>query len=53
MRQDCVGQATAAFGLELLQGRVEAGVHYPVQLEAPTRASILANLKEGAFVWEL
>ena len=32
--EDCVGQATAAFALELLRGRVEAGVHYPVELGA-------------------
>lgn len=62
--EDCVGQATAAFGLELMRGRgaaageggeasVPAGVHFPAELGAEARANILAVAREKAFVWEM
>jgi saccharopine dehydrogenase-like NADP-dependent oxidoreductase len=65
--EDCVGQATAAFGLELMRGRcdnasrgergddpsVPAGVHFPAELGPTARANILRVAREKAFVWEL
>lgn len=61
--EDCVGQATAAFGLELMRGRggtggdgdssIPAGVHFPAELGAEARANILRVAKEKAFVWEM
>lgn len=55
--EDCVGQATAAFGLELLRERSEAtvapGVWYPAELGEGARASILQGARENAFIWEL
>ena len=51
---DCVGQATAAFGLELLRGdTIKPGVWYPAELGASARANILEVARERAFVWEL
>ena len=52
--EDCVGQATAAFGLELLRGdTIKPGVWYPAELGAAARANILEVARERAFVWEL
>jgi len=64
--EDCVGQATAAFGLELMRGRtagedadeaadatVPGGVHFPAELGEAARANILRVAKEKAIVWEL
>ena len=52
--EDCVGQATAAFGLELLRGdTIPAGVWYPAELGASARANILEVARERAFVWEV
>ena len=58
--EDCVGQATAAFGLELMRASgegeaasVPAGVHFPAELGDEARASILAVAREKAFVWEM
>ena len=45
--------ATAAFGLELLQGKVPAGVWYPAELDAANRQSILERAREDAFVWDM
>ena len=59
---DCVGQATAAFGLELLRGRgrsacgeatIEPGVWYPAELPAAIRSNILSVVKENALVWQM
>jgi len=49
----CVGLATAAFGVELLKGRVSPGVWYPAELPSSARASILATTREESIVWEL
>ena len=48
--EDCVGQATAAFGLELLgeEASVPAGVHFPAELGADARANILRVARENA-----
>ena len=60
--EDCVGQATAAFGLEVLRGRgqepaeaasVKPGVWFPAELGAEARGSILEIAKENAFIWEM
>lgn len=60
--EDCVGQATAAFGLELMRGRgdddgraasIPAGVHFPAELGQEARANILRIAREKAFVWEM
>ena len=51
--EQCVGQATAAFGLELLQGNVPPGVWYPAELGDEPRANILERAREDAFVWEM
>ena len=52
--EDCVGQATAAFGLELLRGdTIKPGVWYPAELGASARANILEVARERAFVWEV
>eukprot|EP00908_Phaeocystis_cordata_P018249 Transcript_2966.p2 GENE.Transcript_2966~~Transcript_2966.p2 ORF type:complete len:403 (+),score=152.63 Transcript_2966:33-1211(+) len=52
--EQCVGQATAAFGLELLRGgRVPPGCWFPAELSAEARASILGLVREDAFVWEV
>ena len=50
--EDCVGQATAAFGMELLRGTIEPGVWYPAELEAQARTNILARARENAILWE-
>ena len=52
--EQCVGQATAAFGLELLRGgRVPPGCWFPAELSGEARASILGLVREDAFVWEV
>ena len=66
--EQCVGLATAAFGLELLRGRtgtgegegeggsgetIAPGVWYPAELPSSARANIMAAAKEGAFLWEM
>eukprot|EP00438_Fugacium_kawagutii_P036190 Skav232977 [mRNA] locus=scaffold1735:449643:458779:+ [translate_table: standard] len=43
-RQDCVGLATAAFGLEVLEKRVDAGVWFPV---APGRQGQRSDGRAG------
>ena len=51
--EDCVGQATAAFGMELLRGGVAPGCWYPAELPVAARDRILAVVEEGAVVWEV
>jgi len=60
--EDCVGQATAAFAMELLRGRsglssaeqtIPAGVWYPAELQAMARNNILEVARENALVWEI
>ena len=61
--EDCVGQATAAFGMELLRGReggvegveatVEDGVWYPAELSETPRRNILEVARERTLVWEV
>ena len=60
--EDCVGQATAAFVLEMLRGRsgtasseqtIPAGVWYPAELQARARNNILSVVRENALVWEV
>ena len=60
--EDCVGQATAAFGLELMRGRggradeaasIPSGVHFPAEVGSEARANILKIAREKAFVWEM
>ena len=60
--EDCVGQATAAFAMEMLRGRagassaertISAGVWYPVELQAKARTNILEVARENALVWEI
>ncbi|MAD68628.1 MAG: hypothetical protein CMN92_04965 [Synechococcus sp. CPC100] len=60
--EDCVGQATAAFALELLRGRsglssaeqtIPSGVWYPAELQAKARSNILNVASEKALIWEI
>ena len=60
--EDCVGQATAAFALEILRGRshlssreptIPAGVWYPAELQTNARNHILKVARENALVWEM
>ena len=60
--EDCVGQATAAFALEILRGRsdlscsdptIPAGVWYPSELQPNARNNILQVARENALVWEM
>ena len=51
--EQCVGQATAAFGLELLRGDVAPGVWYPAELDSASRGNILQKAREDAIVWEM
>ena len=60
--EDCVGQATAAFCMELLRGReaakseaatIDPGVWFPVELEARARNNILNVAKEKALIWQI
>mmetsp|Transcript_14947 Transcript_14947/g.20790 ORF Transcript_14947/g.20790 Transcript_14947/m.20790 type:complete len:108 (-) Transcript_14947:51-374(-) len=49
----CVGQATAAFAIEVLKGRVQSGVQFPVELSDDNVDSILARVKDGALTWQV
>lgn len=51
--EQCVGQATAAFGLEILKGTVRPGVWYPAELAKEARSHIFDRVREDAIVWEL
>ena len=51
--EECVGLATAAFALEVIGGGVPAGVHFPAELPAAARGSILEKVREDAIVWEV
>ena len=60
--EDCVGQATAAFALELLRGRmagstdpamIPAGVWFPAELNPIARRNILEVVRQKALIWEL
>ena len=58
--EDCVGQATAAFGMELLRGKgatgdptIGPGVWYPAELQADARSNILAVARQKTLVWEV
>ena len=51
--EDCVGQATAAFGMELLRGGIAPGCWYPAELPVAARDRILAVVEDGAIVWEV
>jgi len=60
--EDCVGQATAAFAIEMLRGRpglspaeqtIPAGVWYPAELQAKARNNILQVVSEKALLWEI
>lgn len=50
--EDCVGLGTAAFALEVLQGRVPSGVSFPVEMTA-NRREILRRVRQGTILWEL
>lgn len=60
--EDCVGQATAAFALEVLRGRssgspgastIPAGVWFPAELKPAARRNILEVVRQKALIWEL
>jgi len=60
--EDCVGQATAAFAIEMLRGcpglsaaeqTIPAGVWYPAELQAKARSNILQVASEKALLWEI
>ena len=60
--EDCVGQATAAFALEVLRGRISgstgpatisAGVWFPAELNSLARRNILEAVRQKALIWEL
>jgi hypothetical protein len=53
--EQCVGLATAAFALEMLnkQQTVQHGVWFPSELGEEARKNILEVSKEDAFVYEL
>jgi hypothetical protein len=60
--EDCVGQATAAFALEMLRGRtsgstgassIPAGVWFPAELNPVARRNILEVVRQKALIWEL
>ena len=60
--EDCVGQATAAFALELLRGRtsrstgsstIPVGVWFPAELNSVARRNILEVVRQKALIWEL
>ncbi|CAJ1360976.1 unnamed protein product [Effrenium voratum] len=50
--EDCVGLATAAFGLEVLQQKVPPGVWFPAEMSA-NRASIFRRVRHGSILWEM
>ena len=60
--EDCVGQATASFALEVLRSRISgstdtstipAGVWFPSELNVLARRNILEVVRQKAFIWEL
>jgi len=51
--EQCVGQATAAFALEVLRGTVAPGVWFPAELQKEARANILEAAREDSIVYEL
>ena len=60
--EDCVGQATAAFAVELLKGRADCscddvtihpGVWFPAELNATARSNVLSVVKQKALLWEM
>ena len=59
---DCVGQATAAFALEVLRGRISgstdtstipSGVWFPAELKPAARRNILEVVRQEALIWEV
>ncbi|CAE7801719.1 unnamed protein product [Symbiodinium sp. CCMP2592] len=50
--EDCVGLATAAFGLEVLQGQVPPGAWFPAEMAA-NRARIFQRVRHGSINWEM
>lgn len=50
--EDCVGLATAAFGMEILRDRVPSGVWYPVEMVG-NRASIFEAVNRETILWEM
>mmetsp|Transcript_20887 Transcript_20887/g.29482 ORF Transcript_20887/g.29482 Transcript_20887/m.29482 type:complete len:452 (-) Transcript_20887:2416-3771(-) len=54
--EQCVGLATAAFILELLNSskieKIKPGVYYPAELPLESRERILEQVKRDAIVWE-
>ena len=60
--EDCVGQATASFALEVLRSRISgstdtstipAGVWFPSELNVLARRNILEVVRQKALIWEL
>jgi len=53
--EQCVGLATAAFVLELIETgneQIKPGVYYPAELPLESRQRILERVKRDAIVWE-
>lgn len=50
--EDCVGLATAAFALEVLQQRVPAGVWFPAEMGG-NREAILKRARKESLLWEV
>eukprot|EP00547_Thalassionema_nitzschioides_P002827 CAMPEP_0194222392 /NCGR_PEP_ID=MMETSP0156-20130528/32836_1 /TAXON_ID=33649 /ORGANISM="Thalassionema nitzschioides, Strain L26-B" /LENGTH=448 /DNA_ID=CAMNT_0038953163 /DNA_START=17 /DNA_END=1363 /DNA_ORIENTATION=- len=54
--EQCVGLATAAFIIEILQSgemaKIKPGVYYPAELPLSSRESILEQVKRDAIVWD-
>jgi len=53
--EQCVGLATAAFILELIEtgnDQIKPGVYYPAELPLESRERILERVKRDAIVWE-
>ncbi|CAE7457922.1 unnamed protein product [Symbiodinium natans] len=50
--EDCVGLATAAFCLEVLQDKVPPGAWFPAEM-ARNRASIFHRVRKGSINWEM
>jgi len=51
--ENCVGIATAAFGMELLKGSIKPGVHLPPALWGETGRKILERVRRESDVWEV
>jgi hypothetical protein len=57
--EQCVGLATAAFALEVVnsmkekEATIQPGVWFPVELDKQARENILRVAKEDAFVYEV